>query len=104
MQLEMFRLRPRARKSDPETSHVAAARAGTLASKHHRLIVAYLKSIWPNGAICDEIADGLGGDLTSHQISRRMKELAVANEVYNVPGDNRQTKADRPSRVWRSKP
>lgn len=69
----------RARKSDPETSHQAAAEveATGAASAHRSIIVAYLKQ--HPGETNAEIAEGSGLDYC--QIHKRMAELERMNLV-----------------------
>lgn len=69
----------RARKSDPETSHLAAAEVennGT-AHDHRNIIAAYLRK--HPGQTNAEIAEGSGLDYA--QVHKRMKELEAMNLV-----------------------
>lgn len=65
-----------ARRSDPETSRQAAARARAFAGKHHRMILAALEA-GPAGKT--EIGRRCG--LTEQQVARRMHELRRAGLV-----------------------
>lgn len=62
---------PRARRTDPATSHEAAESARALAARHHRVIVAALREHGPMGK--DRIAHVTG--LTGVAVARRMSEL-----------------------------
>lgn len=80
---------PRARASDPETSHEAAARAAGFAVSHRNRIYAALEQ---PGTI-KEIARRLG-DLDHVAVARRMKELQELGLAR--PTENRRDGC----RVW----
>lgn len=73
-------VKPRARKSDPGTSHAAAElveKTGTQ-SKHHRAILEALNR--QDGLTSEEIAQAAGLDRVA--AARRMKELEKAKKVF----------------------
>lgn len=61
---------PLARRSDPATSHLAAAQAGELQAAHQREILAALK-LGPAGKSAIAARSGLDG----HAVARRLPEL-----------------------------
>ena len=63
---------PRARATDPITSHEAADKAEGLARAHSERIVRWLRA-HPSGGIKDEIASGTSIDDVA--VARRTKEL-----------------------------
>jgi hypothetical protein len=67
----------RARATDPETSHAAAARAGLFAKGHASRILAALHEL--GSATAHEIAAATG--LTVVQIDRRLPELERAGKA-----------------------
>lgn len=73
-------VKPRARKSDPETSHAAAAqviKSGTH-EKHYKAII---DALWSeDGRTSDEIAKAAGLDRVA--AARRMKELETAGKIW----------------------
>jgi predicted ArsR family transcriptional regulator len=87
-----------ARKSDPETSHEAAAKAEPLAHRHCGLILAHLKAIHPGGATVEDIAKATG--LLAHQIGKRMSDLERANHAK--AWEARKMSSGRSGRVWRA--
>ena len=89
-----------ARRDDPYTSHLAAAQAHELAKAHHRKILSFLKSISPQGATVEEIADGTW--LEKHAVFRRMNELKEAKLAYTIEGDVKRLSTGRMGRVWRA--
>jgi len=70
MQQLSIDLTPLARKSDPVTSHLAAAQAGELQAAHQREILATLK-LGPAGKSAIAARSGLDG----HAVARRLPEL-----------------------------
>lgn len=87
---------PRARSSDPDTSHSAAARAIEFSGKHAAAIFTWLAD-HPTGGTKDEIADGTGVD--SIAVARRMAGLC-ASGVYDS-GERRKSRTGRASIVWK---
>jgi predicted ArsR family transcriptional regulator len=85
---------PRARRSDPVTSHQAAASAKELAQQHHILILGALMA-GPAGV--DRIAATTR--LTSYQVSKRMSELERAGAARPT-GKTVQSTAGRAQREW----
>lgn len=78
-QLSLLDHTPRARSTDPQTSHQAAARADRFARGHHKLILDYLTSIAPRSAHYVTIAQATG--LERHAVGRRLGELANAGLI-----------------------
>ncbi len=85
---------PRARKSDPVTSHLAAASAKQLAQQHQVLILGALMS-GPAG--CDRIAAITR--LTCYQVSKRLCELQRSGAI-KLTGKTVQSTAGRAQREW----
>lgn len=89
----------RARRNDPETSHLAATEinANGTAHDHRNIIAAYLKT--NPGQTNAEIAEGSGLDYC--QVHKRMKELEAMNLV--IRGDKRYcTTEGRTTRLYTS--
>jgi predicted ArsR family transcriptional regulator len=95
LQLSIFDSAPGVRRSDPRTSHEAAASAKDLQARHHRLIVACLKEHGP--ASKDRIAALTC--LTGTQVARRTTELERAGLIRDT-GDKARSTAGRAERVW----
>lgn len=93
MQLTMFDA-PRARRSDPDTSHEAAESAKELAARHHRMILSAL-SIGPCGK--DRIATRTA--LNGVQVCRRLSEMERAG-LIKPTGRNVKSTAGRNEREW----
>lgn len=86
---------PKARNTDPVTSHMAADSAKELARQHHDRIIACLTKHGPAGK--DEIAERSG--LEANQVARRMAELQKAGLVV-LTGRLVQSKSRRAEREW----
>lgn len=86
---------PRARRSDPETSHAAAASAKELQADHHALIVAVLKRAGPLGK--DGVAARCG--LTGHACGKRLSELERASLIA-LTGRKVPSTSGRQEREW----
>lgn len=84
-----------ARSSDPQTSHAAAARAGGLASRHQRQILAALLE-GPAGASGIAVRCGL----LPHQVNKRIHELAKAGRITET-GRTVLSNSGRSEREWR---
>ena len=91
-----FDVEPGARRSDPETSHLAAAQAKELAARHHRLILDVLQQHGPLGK--DGIAARLRG-LDGVAVCRRLTELQRIGKIQPT-GRNVQSTAGRAEREW----
>ena len=89
-QLSIF-VEPRARNTDPDTSHAAAARASTFAVSHRNKIMAVLTE----PMTIKEIAQRCGLDHVA--VARRMTELQRPPLRLAVPTDDRRDGC----RVWR---
>lgn len=96
MQLALsFDAPPIARRTDPATSHQAAAQARELAARHHRIIVDCLKAHGPLGK--DGIA--VRTSITGVAVCRRLTELERAG-LARPTGRNVQSTAGRAEREW----
>lgn len=87
MQLDL--LRPLARRSDPETSHEAAAKAAGMAVNHRNRIMA----VFDRPMTIKELAARLG-DIDHVAVARRMPELQAMSQAH--PTNNRRDGC----RVW----
>ena len=85
----------KARSTDPLTSHDAAAKAGELAKRHQRVILACLVAHGPGSK--DRIATLT--HLTGTQVARRTKELERLGCIEPTGLTVRST-AGRQERVW----
>lgn len=86
---------PLARRSDPITSHMAAANATEFKGGHAARILACLQAGGP--ATAHELADQTG--LTVVQIDRRLPELARSGKVH-VCSVNGAPQIRAGARVW----
>ena len=86
---------PKARNTDPHTSHQAAESAKELAKQHQERILICLTKHGPAGK--DEIARLSGLDSTA--VSRRMAELQKAGLVV-LTGRTVLSKSRRAEREW----
>lgn len=86
---------PAARRSDPSTSHDAAAQARELAAQHHRVILACLEA---HGALGK---DGIATrtHLTGTQVARRTCELNKMGRIQ-ATGKTVLSTAGRKEREW----
>ena len=89
-------LDPRARHSDPSTSHVAADSMRGEAKLHRDLILAVLND--HEGLTATEIGERCR--LSMVQVARRMKELERLG-LAEPTKETRLTASGRPARVWR---
>jgi predicted ArsR family transcriptional regulator len=97
LQLSIFDSAPAARRTDPRTSHEAAASAKDLQARHHRIILACLRDHGP--ASKDRIASLT--NLTGTQVARRTTELERAGLIRDT-GDKARSTAGRAERVWKT--
>lgn len=92
-----------ARRSDPETSKVAARQSHGLASEHRLQIVAAMRDGGDRDWTAHEIAEACA--LTPVQVNRRLHQLWVDGEIVESKiGEvvvTRPTPSDRPARCWR---
>lgn len=88
---------PRARQSDPWTSHAAAQRATEFAGTHTDIILRALARHGP--ATIDELAKRT--PLTAVQIARRLADCEK-NGLAEPTGLCRMSASGRPERVWRA--
>jgi predicted Rossmann fold nucleotide-binding protein DprA/Smf involved in DNA uptake len=84
-----------ARKSDPTTSHAAAARVKEFRSQQHAAILEALAA-GPAGA--SRIAERCG--LNSHQVGKRLHELEAAGRIA-LTGRTVASASRRGEREWR---
>lgn len=84
-----------ARRSDPATSHAAAARVSEFAGEHQRLIMDALAA-GPAGA--SGIAERCG--LSGHQVNKRLAELARTGRIVET-GRTVRSASGRGEREWR---
>lgn len=87
---------PRARSTDPSTSHDAADQAGVLAFQHYEQILACLQRYGALGK--DGIAKHSG--LEGNQVARRMSELHRLGLVL-LTGRLTKSNSGRSEREWR---
>lgn len=88
-----FEAPARARRSDPTTSHAAAAQVDEFSNAHYAKIRAALASV--DGATIHEIAALT--ELDHVQVARRLKEM---RGVIATP-ETRLGPSGRPCRVWK---
>jgi len=86
---------PRARSTDPWTSHAAAMEAHQLSHIQQRIVLHLLKTHGP--MTCDEIAAHAGIDRV--RISRRVPEL-VERGLARDSGSSRKAPSGRYAIVW----
>ena len=86
---------PSARRSDPVTSHDAAAQAGGLAARHHTSIIACLEAHGAQGK--DQI--GAHTYMTGVQVCRRLKELERGGSIRPT-GRTVRSVSGRSEREW----
>ena len=84
-----------ARKSDPPTSHAAAAVLKEFTSEQHAAI---LKALAAGPAGASRIAERCG--LNPHQVGKRLKELEVAGRIV-LTGRTVASASRRGEREWR---
>jgi len=99
--VEDFKAEKLARKTDPETSKLAAKAAGSLVINHQRLIIEAVseESAKNNMGLTPEEIGGATG-LTSVQVTRRVKDLSDAKVIYDS-GLTRKHRNGRSATVWR---
>ena len=87
------------RRTDPETSHAAAASL-TSVETHKALILAYLKSIAPRSEIFESIASAV--HMEPHAVARRLPDL-MRDGLIERTEETRRTSTGRTARCWRAK-
>ncbi len=88
---------PRVRRTDPATSHAAAAKATGLAHAHQQRILNALRlALVPLGA--EQI--GVLTNLDAYAVRKRLPELQDQHLVEIAPGE-RKTLSGRAERLWR---
>lgn len=93
---DLFSYIPRARTTDPATSHIAAERAVQFLGTHQERIVAFLGTV--EDATKDEIAAGVGLDHVA--VARRMIE-AERKGLVRRTDKIRFSRGGNPETVWR---
>jgi len=86
---------PAARKTDPPTSHAAAAVIKEFTSEQHSAI---LKALAAGPAGASRIAERCG--LAPHQVGKRLKELEVAGRI-TLTGRTVASASRRGEREWK---
>lgn len=86
-----------ARRSDPDTSHIAAERTTPFRANHAGRILAALQDRGP--MTVDQIAKVT--ELTAWQTNKRLPELERTG-VVTTTGETRLSASGRPERVWRA--
>lgn len=90
-------IRPvRARRTDPSTSHEAAARVWEFASAHHQRVMDALRRAGGRAG-AEQIAFVAGMD--AYAVRKRLPELAEAGAV-RVTDDTAMTRSGRRERIW----
>lgn len=84
-----------ARRTDPATSHEAAARVHEFSDSQQTAIYGALRNYGPMGA--EEIADEVA--IPAYAIRKRLAELHQLNRIKPT-GDTRRTKSGRSERIW----
>jgi hypothetical protein len=87
---------PRARRTDPETSHEAARKAERFQRGHHKLILDCLRR---SPAPFHYIAIATATGLDRHAVGRRIKELSDANLITEGPAGTLPN--GNKARTWR---
>jgi predicted ArsR family transcriptional regulator len=85
-----------ARKTDPVTSHLAAARVREFTESHRQMILRCLDDHGP--CTVDEIAALTG--MESQAVNKRLPELQRFGVAYPVEGLLRPSDSGRMARVW----
>lgn len=94
---QLIRSKPRARKTDPETSHAAARQveASGTAKRHGEMIVTALRA--NDGLTSEELASRAGLDRVA--AARRMKELETDGRIRRGP-PRKSAITGRPGVTW----
>lgn len=95
--LDIGEPRTLARRTDPATSHAAAARVNEFAGSHRAQVLAALKLHGPMTA--DQIATRTR--LQSQQVNKRLPECQRLG-LAAPTGDERLSASGRPERVWKA--
>ena len=90
---------PRARNTDPSTSHMAAASVKTSAAIHHELIVECLKRYGPMGKDTIAARANINGNADGNAVARRLPELEKMGLVEQT-GRLVVSKSGRKEREW----
>lgn len=88
----------RSRRSDPQTSLVAAQQSHCLAAEHRLLILHAMRNGGPRDWTAHEVAAVCG--LTSVQVCRRFAQMRD-DGLIAVTGGVRETPSRRPAQCWR---
>lgn len=90
---------PRARNTDPSTSHMAAASVKVSAAIHHELIVDCLKRYGPMGKDTIAARANINGSADGNAVARRLPELEKLGLVEQT-GRLVLSKSGRKEREW----
>lgn len=93
--------KPRARHTDPETSHEAAAAAAHSQPTRTKLVLDFLQRIYPAGATTRELEVHL--DIPRTTVSPAPSQLEKAGKVVRTD-EKRASFGARPGIVWKWKP
>ena len=88
---------PMARRTDPETSHQAAAQAKELAARHARMILATLEAHGP----CGKDRIGALTTITGHAVGKRLSEMERMGLIV-LTGRTVRSASGRQEREWRA--
>ncbi len=88
---------PRARRSDPATSHAVAAQVSRFARGHYALILETLRRFGEAGA--EQIAGAI--QLDAYQVRKRLPEMERGGLVTPT-NDTRLTATGRHERIWKA--
>lgn len=94
---DLFTPPPRARNSDPGTSHAAARNVDKFAASHAGRILAALRTRGPSTV--DELSALPGLHLQSQQINKRLPELE-RESLARPTGATRRSRSGNLERVW----
>jgi hypothetical protein len=90
-----------ARRTDPDTSHEAAASIKDMRKQHFTVLM--LLSAWPEGATDEELlgyAREMGVPISDSGLRTRRSEL-VNKGLVEFTGEKKRTLSGRRTRVWR---
>lgn len=89
-----------ARSGDPDTSKAAAFAAEDLAAAHCSLIATVINQHRCTGATAAEISQALNGQLTVHEIGKRLPDLERQGVAHPCPLERVSALSGRKQRVW----
>lgn len=86
----------RARRTDPATSHDAAARTRDFAGQHQQRVLEGLRSLGGKAG-AEQIGQAI--DMPAYAVRKRTAELERAGAIRDT-GETRRTASGRSERVW----